>query len=207
MLGGVVAWPLTASAQRPQAIPKIGYLSDETEGLHLFNSYGSVLDGLRRLGYEEDRNVTIEYRYAAGKVELLPSLAAELVALPVDVIFSVGTVATKAAVAATKTIPVVFARVGDPVRYGIVASLPHVTLLLALRRSQRDDKGISRGLQSCRSTIGIVSVAFFKATLVGVLQVISTSGLKASSSPISDVVEAKQLQILKDTIPGLARVA
>ena len=125
MLGGVVAWPLTASAQRPQAIPKIGYLSDETEGLHLFNSYGSVLDGLRRLGYEEGRNVTIEYRYAAGKVELLPSLAAELVALPVDVIFSVGTVATKAAVAATKTIPVVFARVGDPVRYGIVASLAH----------------------------------------------------------------------------------
>src|SRR6516225_4468373 len=103
MLGGVVAWPLTASAQRPQAIPKIGYLSDETEGLHLFNSYGSVLDGLRRLGYEEGRNVTIEYRYAAGKVELLPSLAAELVALPVDVIFTVGTVATKAAVANRRT--------------------------------------------------------------------------------------------------------
>ena len=119
MLGGAVASPLTARAQRPQAIPKIGYLSDETEGLHLFNSYGSVLDGLRRLGYEEGRNVTIEYRYAAGKVELLPSLAAELVALPVDVIFTVGTVATKAAVAATKTIPVVFARVGDPVHMGL----------------------------------------------------------------------------------------
>jgi putative tryptophan/tyrosine transport system substrate-binding protein len=57
-------------------------------------------------------------------VERLPSLAAELVALPVDIIFSVGTVASKAAVAATTTIPIVFSRVGDPVRYGLVASLP-----------------------------------------------------------------------------------
>jgi putative tryptophan/tyrosine transport system substrate-binding protein len=79
---------------------------------------------LRSLGYEEGRNVTIEYRYAAGRVERLPSLAAELAALPVDVIFSVGTVASKAAVAATTTIPIVFSRVGDPVRYGLVASLP-----------------------------------------------------------------------------------
>jgi putative ABC transport system substrate-binding protein len=108
-----------------QELQRLGYLSDESEGPHPFNSYGSVLDALHKLGYEEGRNVAIEYRYAAGRVERLPSLAAELVALRVDVIFSVGTVATKAAVAATKTIPIVFARVGDPVRYAIVTSLPH----------------------------------------------------------------------------------
>ena len=125
IVSGAVAWPLAARAQRSQTLPKIGYLSDETEGPHPFNSYSSVLDGLRKLGYEEGRNVAIEYRYAAGRVERLPSLAAELVALPVDVIFSVGSVATKAAVAATRTIPIVFSRVGDPVRYGIVASLSH----------------------------------------------------------------------------------
>lgn len=124
VLGGAVAWPLLAQAERPQRLPKIGYLSDEAEGRHPFNSYGSVLDGLRKLGYEEGRNVAIEYRYAAGRVEHLPSLAAELAALSVDVIFSVGTVATKAAVAATTTIPIVFSRVGDPVRYGLVVSLP-----------------------------------------------------------------------------------
>jgi putative ABC transport system substrate-binding protein len=123
VVGGAAAWPLVAHAQKPQSAPRIGYLSDETEGPHPFNSHGSVLDALRSLGYEEGRNVTIEYRYAAGHVERLPSFAAELAALPVDVIFSVGTVASKAAVAATKTIPIVFSRIGDPVRYGLVASL------------------------------------------------------------------------------------
>jgi putative tryptophan/tyrosine transport system substrate-binding protein len=123
--GAAVAWPLAARAQTSQTLPKIGYLSDETEGPHPFNSHASVLDSLRKLGYEEGRNVAIEYRYAAGRVERLPSLAAELAALPVDVILSVGTVATKAAVAATKTIPIVFSRIGDPVRYGLVASLSH----------------------------------------------------------------------------------
>jgi putative ABC transport system substrate-binding protein len=102
----------------------MGYLSDETEGPHPFNSYASVLDGLRKLGYEDGRNITIEYRYAAGKAERLPSLAVELAALPVDIFFTVGSSAAKAAVAATVTIPIVFSRVGDAVLYGLVASLP-----------------------------------------------------------------------------------
>jgi len=120
---GAAAWPLVAHAQKRQSTPRIGYLSDETEGPHPFNSHGSVLRALHSLGYEEGRNLTIEYRYAAGHVERLPAFAAELAALPVDVIFSIGTVASKAAVAATTTIPIVFSRIGDPVRYGLVASL------------------------------------------------------------------------------------
>ena len=71
VLGGAAAWPLLARAQRAQTFPKIGYLSDESGGPHPFNSYGSVLHGLRELGYEEGRNVAIEYRYAAGRVERL----------------------------------------------------------------------------------------------------------------------------------------
>src|SRR6516165_787601 len=121
---GAAAWPLVAHAQKRQSTPRIGYLSDETEGPHPFNSHGSVLRALHSLGYEEGRNLTIEYRYAAGHVERLPAFAAELAALPVDVIFSIGTVASKAAVAATTTIPIVFSRIGDPVKYGLVASLP-----------------------------------------------------------------------------------
>jgi putative ABC transport system substrate-binding protein len=123
IVGGASAWPLAARAQGPRTLPRIGYLSDETEGLHPFNSYSSVLDALRKRGYEDGRNIIIEYRYAAGRVERLPSLAAELAALPVDIIFCVGTVASKAAVAATATIPIVFSRIGDPVRYGLVAAL------------------------------------------------------------------------------------
>jgi putative ABC transport system substrate-binding protein len=124
LLGGAaVAWPFAAGTQAPRRLPRIGYLSDETEGPHPFNSHGSVLAALRAYGYEDGKNVNIEYRYAAGKVERLPLLAAELATLPVDVICSVGTVASKAAVAATGTIPIVFSRVGDPVRYGLVESL------------------------------------------------------------------------------------
>ena len=89
----------------------------------MFHSHDSVLNGLREYGYEDGRKIVIEYRYAAGKAEQLPSLAAELAALPVDIILAVGTPAARAAIAATRTIPIVFARIGDPVGYGLVASL------------------------------------------------------------------------------------
>jgi putative tryptophan/tyrosine transport system substrate-binding protein len=78
-----------------------------------------------KAGFDDGRNILIEYRYAAGKADQLPALANELAALPVDIILAVGTPATRAAQAATKTIPIIFCRVGDPVGYGLVASLAH----------------------------------------------------------------------------------
>jgi putative tryptophan/tyrosine transport system substrate-binding protein len=123
-LTGAALSSLVARAQQTERLPRIGYLSDESEApTNPFNSRHSVLKALRGLGYADGKNIVIEYRYAAGKVSRLPALAAELSAMPVDVIFSVGTVASKAAVAATSTIPIVFARVGDPVGSGLVASL------------------------------------------------------------------------------------
>jgi putative ABC transport system substrate-binding protein len=91
----------------------------------LFHSQEWVLKGLGDRGYVDGRNIVIEYRYAAGKAEQLPSLAAELAALHVDLIVAVGTPAARAAIAATKTIPIIFCRIGDPVGYGLVASLAH----------------------------------------------------------------------------------
>ena len=79
--------------------------------------------GLRDLGYVEGRNVVIEYRDAEGKHERLPALAAELVALKVDVIVAPPTPAALAAKQVTKTIPIVFAAVSDPVSSGLVTSL------------------------------------------------------------------------------------
>ena len=81
------------------------------------------MKGLREGGYADGQNIVVEYRYAAGKVEQLPSLAAELSALAVNVILAVGTPAARAAMAATKTVPVIFCRIGDPVGLGLVASL------------------------------------------------------------------------------------
>lgn len=121
--GAAVGWPLQARTQQVGKLPRIGYLSDEGAAPHLFHSQEWILKGLRERGYTDKNNVVIEYRYAAGKAEQLPSLAAELVALPVDVILAVGTPAARAAVAATKTIPVIFCRIGDAVGYGLVPNL------------------------------------------------------------------------------------
>jgi putative tryptophan/tyrosine transport system substrate-binding protein len=134
LLGGVLASPafspLVARTQQLK-IPRIGYLSDESEAPHRFNSRDSVLDALGKLGYVDRRNINIDYRFAKGKADQLPALAAELVAIPVDIIFAVGTLASKAAIAATPTIPIVFARVADPLGSKLVAGLArpggHVT--------------------------------------------------------------------------------
>ena len=124
LLGGAAAaWPLAARARQPGKPQTIGYLSDEVATPHLLHSRDWVLKRLHELGYVEGQNIVVHYRYSAQNVQLLPSMAAELTALPVDVLFAVGTPATRAAMAATKTLPIVFARIGDPVGLGMVSSL------------------------------------------------------------------------------------
>src|SRR5437870_13672000 len=121
-VGALLAAPLAAEAQQAPKVPRIGYLASNLESSR--RSLEAFLQGLRDLGYVEGRNVVIEYRDAEGKLERLPVLAAELVALKVDVIFVGGsTRVTLAAMQATKTIPIVFTSVGDPLESGLVASL------------------------------------------------------------------------------------
>jgi putative ABC transport system substrate-binding protein len=114
--------PLAAEAQQAAKIARIGYLSTNLAASpHLREAFRQ---GLRDLGYVEGRNVVIEYRSAEGKPERVPALAAELVALKVDLIVTAGsTLVTLAAMQATKTIPIVFTGVGDPVTSGLVTSL------------------------------------------------------------------------------------
>ena len=117
----ILAAPLAAEAQQAAKIARIGYLSLNLRG----NPHTSkaFLQGLRDLGYVEGRNVVIEYRDAEGKLERLPALAAELVALKVDVILAVSTPQAVIVKQTTKTIPIVFASAADPVTSGLVTSL------------------------------------------------------------------------------------
>ena len=119
---GTLTPPLAAEAQQAAKVARIGYLSTNlAANPHLQEAF---LQGLRDLGYVEGRNLVIEYRFAEGKLERFPALAAELVALKVDVIVTAGgTLAALAAKQATRTLPIVFAAAADPVEGGLVTSL------------------------------------------------------------------------------------
>ena len=118
---------LSAEAQQPKSIPRIGYLSRD---LHPADSRApsprsleAFRQGLRDLGYTEGKNIIIEYRYADGRFERLPVLAEELVRLKIEIIVADTTAAARGAKKATSIIPIVIAAGSDPIQSGLVASL------------------------------------------------------------------------------------
>ena len=150
----LLAVAVIAEAQQPKKVPVIGYLGGS--GASRIDAFRQ---GLRELGYVEGKNIVIEYRYAEGKLDRLNELAAELVRLKVDVIVTRGSASTRAAKAATSTIPIVMTLDPDPVGNGFVASLA---------RPGRNITGLSS---------------------------------------LAPEISGKQLEILKETVPKLSRVA
>jgi putative ABC transport system substrate-binding protein len=155
----LLAAPLAADAQQAGKVPRIGFL-----GVTSASDRPPLLDAfrkrLRELGWVEGQNIVIDYRFAEGRLDRLPDLAAELVRLKVDVIVSLGTQGVTAAKSATGTIPIVMIAVRDPVGTGLIASLA---------RPGGNVTGVS-----------------------------GTAGLEWV---------AKQLELLKETVPRIRRVA
>src|SRR6516164_7757354 len=120
-LGGAAAWPVVVRAQQ-RALPVIGFLSLGSPD-QLADELTAFRQGLAGTGHVEGRNVAIEYRWAAGRLELLPQLAADLVRQQVAVIVAGPSRPIVAAKASTSTIPIVFWTGVDPIRFGLVKAL------------------------------------------------------------------------------------
>jgi ABC-type uncharacterized transport system substrate-binding protein len=125
LLGGAAAWPLAARAQQPDRIRRIGvlvaYAESDREGQAFVAAFR---EGLQKLGWTEGRNVRIETRWAAADVEAMQRFAKELVVQQPDLILTQNTPTTAAMLQQTRSIPIVFANVSDPIGSGFVVSFP-----------------------------------------------------------------------------------
>ena len=124
LLGGAAAWPLAARAQRGDRVRRIGVLNtgdeNDPEGKRRFSAFTQALAGS---GWTEGRNLRIDFRWSGSDANRIPALAQELVGLQPDIVLTGGITVTVAVQRETRTIPIVFANVGDPVASGIVARL------------------------------------------------------------------------------------
>src|SRR5438105_4706389 len=122
LVGGAAAWPLAVRAQQRPVMPVIGYLGSRSAAPDA-NYVEGFRQGLAENGYVVGQNVAIEFRWAEGQPQRLPTMAANLVRRRVNLIVAAAGSAPEAAKAATSTVPIVFSTGGDPVGLGLVKSL------------------------------------------------------------------------------------
>jgi len=124
LISAAATWPLAVHAQAPKNVPRLCFITFDPSTLHS-NRFGAFFEGLRDLGYANGQNIAIDYLSAAGDGERFPALAAECLRLKADVIAVSTTPAAQAAMAATRSVPIIMIGLGDPVRTGLINSLAH----------------------------------------------------------------------------------
>ena len=199
LLGGAVTgWPLAARAQQPERMRRIGVLMPFAESDPEYQgSVASFRDALVKLGWVEGRNLRIDYRWAGGDFGKLSGYAAELVALMPDAIFVMNSVAVGALQRATRSAPIVFADVPDPVAAGFVSSVArpggnitglalyeHAIGAKRLELLKQLAPGVTRVLFIYDPSSPIWSVFFAETEAAA-----SSLGVKASAAPVHNVAE------------------
>ena len=179
-----------AEAQQAAKIPRLGYLAanfiENSRDLEAFRQ------GLAALGYTEGKNISIEYRYAGGNLQRLPDLAAELVALKVDIIIALNPPSAQAVKNATKTIPVVMRSTDDPVESGLVASLAR-------------PGGNITGLASMSTELNGKRLEILKEAVPRISQLAvlrRVSGQNAKAQELETVARALKLKLFTVTVKG-----
>jgi len=126
VLGGAATWPLAAYAQKSDQVKRVGVIMGFAENDEVWQAYlANFRQGLQELGWTDGRNIRFDYRFTGDSEELMRSMAEELVALQPDVILVSTNSVVSATLKATRSIPVVFTWVSDPVGSGFVTNLPH----------------------------------------------------------------------------------
>ena len=192
---GALGAPLAAFAQQPGKMRRIGFLSSASA-----SSYGHRVEalraGLRDLGYVEGRNIAFEFRWAEGNYKRLPELAAELVRLKVDIIYTHGTPGAQAAKNATTTIPIIVAAVSDPVATGLVASLRqpggNVTGLMFFTQELNEKR------------LELVREIFPKARRVAILANADNESMKAIMPALESTAKTLKLEFRRFDVRGRA---
>src|SRR5689334_9000933 len=182
LLGSAAAWPLMARAQAPKNVPRLCFLTFDPSTLQS-NRFDASFQGLRDLGYANGQNIAIDYLSAEGDGERFPALAAECLRLKADVIVVSTTPAAQAAMAATRTIPIIMIGLGDPVRTRLVNSLAQ-------------PGGNVTGLSLMVPEVAAKRLGLLKETIPGISRVLVLSYLADPIAPL-------QVKALEDAAPSL----
>jgi putative tryptophan/tyrosine transport system substrate-binding protein len=212
LLGGVVTWPLAARAQQPDRVRRIGvlmgYAESDREGQ---TAVAAFREGLQKPGWTEGRDIRIDTRWAAGDTDAMQRLAKELVALQPDLIISPITPTTAALLQQTRTIPIIFVNVADPIGSGFVASLPrpggNVTGFITMEPTMAGKwlellKEIAPRVVRVALLFNPATAAYIDIYLKPFKAAASSFGVEAIAAPVRDTTEFESVVAAQARAPN-----